>query len=526
MGVRSWLGLSESGASPSQAIERRTAAAEANVELLTESLADLELALEDQGWESMLGGATREFSRAGLTRAARLARIMAIAHPLIKRGLAIRSAYVWGGGVQIQARAGADADQDVNAVVQAFLDDPGNRAAFTGGQARATAERTLGTDGNVFPVCFSNPKTGFVQVRTLPFDEITDVITNPDDRNEPWFFVRTWSQRDVDLTTGATSTTTKTAYYPALGFWPRARPQTINGQPVMWDARVYQVAVNGLDGWAFGIGDAYAALPWARLYRDFLADWAVLVKSLSQFAWRLAAKGSKSQRLRQAMTRRPSAAAPDGNPNTVGATVNLPPDATLEAIPKTGATIDSDSGRPLAAMIAAALGVPVTALLSDPGVTGARATAETLDKHTENEMGERRGVWEEAYRAILAHVIAEAVRAPKGPLRGTVQVDTVTGRRTVTLVGDVDSTVEFSWPDLTDTPVETLVKAIVEADSTGKLPPVEVAKLLLHALGVKDVDELVAGMVDDQGRFIDPAATAGQAAIDAYRAGLDPTAVV
>jgi hypothetical protein len=56
-------------------------------------------------------------------------------------------------------------------------------------------------------------------------------------------------------------------------------------------------AVNRLDGWKFGIGDAYAALPWARAYDGFLTDWAKLVKALSRFAWRLTGdRSSRTQR--------------------------------------------------------------------------------------------------------------------------------------------------------------------------------------------------------------------------------------
>ena len=76
----------------------------------------------------------------------------------------------------------------------------------------------------------------------------------------------------------------------------------------------------------------------------------------------------------------------------------------------------------------AALGVPVTMLLSDPGQTGARATAETLDLPLELEMRDRRELWGDAQRRILDYVITESVRAGKGALKGTVKTDPVTGR--------------------------------------------------------------------------------------------------
>lgn len=195
--------------------------------------------------------------------------------------------------------------------------------------------------------------------------------------------------------------------------------------------------MNRLDGWKFGVGDAYAALPWARSYRDILADWATLLKAMLRFAWRASTKkGGKAQQLRERLQRRPAGGTPDGNPNVMGATAVISDEVTLEAIPKTGATIDSKSGRPLAAMVAAALDVLVTTLLADPGQTSARAVAETLNLPTRLAMQQRQSLWAEAYRAILAYVIRSAVSAPRRPLQGTITRDPFNGREVVVLAGD------------------------------------------------------------------------------------------
>ena len=128
---RQLLGLEESASV--LAARRETAALANQVEVLSESFVDAELALEDRGWQRLAMNAATEFSREGLGKAAALCRIVAVQDALIKRGLGVRQAYVFGQGVQIQARAtGDDGEQDVNAVVQAFLEDTGNRAAQIG----------------------------------------------------------------------------------------------------------------------------------------------------------------------------------------------------------------------------------------------------------------------------------------------------------------------------------------------------------------------------------------------------------
>lgn len=496
---------------------------------LQETLADLEWRMYEPGWQRLTTYATQEFSREGLRRITAVCRIMAIKNPLIKRGLGIRQAYVWGQGVEITAR-----DEQVNDVIKTFLDDPGNRRTFSGALAREQLERSLGTDGNVFIACFTSPRTGRVQVRTIPWDEIGDVITNPQDRSEPWWYRREWFEESRDPTSGGVIEKRRIAYYPALGM-PANRAVTIRaipaGEPgieVLWDAPVLHVSVNGLADWKFGVPDSYAAIDWAQAYKQFLTDWAQLVKALSRFAWKLTSKGTKQAAARAALSK-----APEVDPYTLerrhaGATATLPPDMALEAVPKTGATIDSESGRPLAAMVAAALDVPVTMLLGDPGVTGARATAETLDTPTEQAAELRRAVWTEAMQAILRHVIIESVRAVDGDLKGTITRDDW-GRETVELTGDVDATIDISWPDLDDTPVNLLIQAIVQADSTTRIPPLVTARLLLEALGVQDVDEILDQLTDDQGRYLPPddgGGGAGQAVVNAFRRGEDPAALL
>jgi hypothetical protein len=503
-----------------------------NAELLRESVSDLERQLLDPGWQQFVAYAQQEFSAEGMVQLRAICRLFTLKNPLLKRGSALRSAYVWGQGVEITARANGKergGEQDVQAIVAAFLADPGNQRSLTGAEARDQLEHALFTDGEVFHACFTNPRTGRVQVRTLPADEIVEVICNPEDNAEPWFFRRRWVQMTYEAN-GSQRNELREELYPAIDYRPAGvgRFRTYANLPIRWDAPVIQTTVNRPLHWHRGIPDAYAAIDWSRAYKTFLEDWATLMKSLARFAWKLTSKGSARAQARQAL----AAAAPrdsaTGRAFDVGGTAVTPVDAVLEAIPKSGATIDADSGRPLAAMVAAALGVPVTMLLGDPGTTGARATAETLDKPTELEMGQRRELWTATLRRILTYVITEAVRAPQGPLKGTITRDPYTDQDVVTLDGDTSLQIDIDWPDLTDTDVATIVKAIVEAHGTGTVPPEQTLRMVLTALKVRGVDELVEQMLDDDtGEFIypkgPPLGSGGEAAALARR-GDDPTA--
>lgn len=482
------------------------AQAQYRYEKLEESYSRLQLALEDRGWERIMSDGQNTFTREGLRKAAELCRVMFIANPVIKRGLNIRAAYVHGQDVGVTCRAdGTEGTQDINSVVQAFLDDESNRLNLTGSNARIRLENTLGTDGNVFVTLFTDPMTGMVQARTLPFDEIADKITKPGDRGTAHYYLRKWSEDGSE----------RQELYPDLRYRPLIRPRTLqidnDNFPINWDSPVYHLHDNGLDGWKFGIGDAYTSLPWARAYKEFLEDWILLVKALSKIAF-TATKDKKtpaSQVKRAALSNAPA-----------GSTVEMSEGQKLEAVPKSGATIDANSGRPVLSMVAAGLGLSVTTLSADPGQEGARAVAETLNQPTRLEFQLRQKLWSEMYRAVLGYVIDQAVIAPRGPLKGTVSRE---GDRVIVSVrGTEDRTLDIIWPDLDEQSTESLLSAISTANDLGVVPPLKILELALRALGVRDVDEIIQSMQDEDGNFLDPNVEFGQRAVNAYRQGRDP----
>jgi len=503
---------------------------------LEESIAELESAVETDGWQRLGTAETgAEFTPGGRRLLVDLCRTVAVANPLIKRGLNLRISYIWGSaersGVQITGR-----DEKVNEVVQRFWDD--NQGTLTGTQAQEELERALGTDGNVFFAAFTSPLTGRVKVRSVPAVEIQDIVSNPDDRDEPWFYTRTYTKQVIEpgYDPGNTRTRQQSVKeaYPALGYRPSQRIKTINGYTVKWDAPMLHVAVNRLDGWQFGIPDVYAAVAWARAYKDFLTDWALLTKSLAKFAWRVTGD-TKSRASTMAARIRANAQDPTLSgltpttqaPAPAGAAATMGPGQALEAIPKSGAQINAESGKPLAAMVASGLGMPVTLLLADPGVTGARAVAQTLDKPTVLEMGLRRMLWQSKLSQLLDYVVDQSAVAPKGAISGTVIIDDW-GDRVVTLSGVKDRNIDWNWPPLFELDPVQMVGAIVAADGTGLFegPLAEtVIKMLLTSLGVEDVDEILDELKGPDGKFVDPRVTAGDVAVQHHLAGKDPAAL-
>ncbi|PSS42914.1 hypothetical protein C6401_15250 [Arthrobacter woluwensis] len=486
-----------------------------DLERALESMAELELARDSAGWQKLSDQGRRDFTRDGLRKAGEQGRLMGLANTLIKRGRAIRYAYVWGQGVDISAR-----DSAVNDVVQAFLDDEANRESFTGTQARQQREGALYDEGNHFRAHFTDPLTGRVLVRTILADEIDDIITDPEDRTVPWYYIRSWTEQAISPT-GAVTQTTRKAAYPALKYQPATKPRRLTLEAgadpieVKWDAPVKHIKVNAIDGAKFGIGDSYASLPWAMGYKNFQEDWTQLMRALARIAFITSSKTKSAAQQKRAQLQGMGAM-------PAGGTVNLTDDQKLEAVPKSGATIDAESGRPIAALVASGLDLPVTILLADPGQTGARATAQTLDLPTRLIFQARQELHTEDLLDTLGYVVEQAVIAPRGPLRTKGRAVRDGDRLKVQFVDDSDSTIDVIWPSLEEIDPKTMVDAIVAAEGIPDVPKLPLIKLVLQALGVRDIDELLQQITDDDGNLKPQDGAAGSLAAQAFRNGTDP----
>lgn len=464
--------------------ESQLAQTQAMLALTQEALADVERVMrkDEAGWDALgsfsgdLDGFTAQFRKDAASRAL----VAVVADPLIRRGVALRGAYIWGGGVQISVRDDPGQGQDVNAVVQAFLDDADNLATFSDTEARIEMERQLGISGEI-PLCLpTDPTSGRVRVRLIPAHQITEIISDPEDEATEWFYRRRY----------VVGTESREVLYPSLNHRPAQRAHSLDGTPIRWDAPIKFIRVNRVRG--RGLGDTFAAIPWARAYKRFLESWAQLTASLARFAYQLKTRGDRTAQAAAHMAR---AAAGEAGQN-----LTSDPNTYLEAVGKSGATIDSDSGRPLAAMAAAALDIPVTTLLGDPGVTGARAVAADVTDSSWALFDVRRAMWAAVIRDICSYVIDAAVIAPAGPLRGTIVRDG--NRQTATLPEGDGRTVIVDWPDRDSVPMLDRVKALQLADQSERIPPLVIAREMLQALGVENADEILKQITDDQGNFV------------------------
>jgi len=469
---------------------------DANSEMLTERLAELELALEDEGWLKLDFLSAQEFSRAGLARIIKLARLMYLKNPLINHAVDVQAHYVFGQGVTIEAAHPAVAE-----VVNRFLDDPKNQVELTGHQARMGKETELGVTGNLFLVFFANPATGRVRVRSIPVEEIAEIITDPDDAKSPWYYKRVWSERTFEASRGLMSPAQRTAYYPAWTLNKRDWLPSVGNDPVT-DSPVYHVKVGGHEGMRFGVPEIYSALDWARAVKEDLEDFATIRRALSRFAWSLTTKGgAKAVTAAKAKlgTTLGESTSEMNPPPVAGSTFIAAEGVGMKPVSTRNAGMLPDDARSLWLMVAAGVGLPHTILAGDADV-GNLATAKTLDRPTELKMRARQELWSDVFARVLDYVIDRAALAPESGLRGRADYDDERNLRVV-LEDDPETSepinrhIDIDFPSILERDASGRIDAIVKAATldgkpgAGTMSDKLLARLLLGALDVDDIDE-------------------------------------
>ena len=254
----------------------------ANNELLKENMADVIMALDNVG-QRIIGEdfAADEVPLDTVRNKAKTTRALVALNPIAKRGMAVRSAYIWGGGVEYKGLEKTDP----------FFLHPGNQKFFLSAQAHGEAEIALGTDGNRF-LMVTKPRGGKPgRVTRVPVNQIVGTISDPDNREDVWFYKRQWDTTVTKSDEEAPKVTTNIAYYAALDYDAdtNGRPMRIAGKNVFYNSVIAHQAVNKQSGWRWGLGDLTAVIFWTGAHKEFLESSARMMKALSRYAFKATA---------------------------------------------------------------------------------------------------------------------------------------------------------------------------------------------------------------------------------------------
>lgn len=374
---------------------------------------DMELALQNVEWRREINLSWLEFSRWGIQQIMLISRLYYIKNPLIRRLIDIAATYVFGRGVEVTS-----SDEDANEVLQEFFE---RNKKVLGQIALVELEKRKYYDGNLFFAFFVDTNdTGKTAVRTIDATEIQDIITDPDDTDTPWFYRRSWIQRLFDPANGQTSTKHMDAYYPALGYAPDLKPETLNAIQVIWATPILHRKCGAVAKWHFGCPIIYPALDWAKAARKYLEACSTVKLALARFAAILTTKGGQQAIMgaKQQLGTTVGPATPlwDENPTPVNASIFASgPGTTLEFMNATGKGGDPEEVRQYKLMCCIVVGVPET-FLGDVK-TGNLATATSLDRPTELTFAEHQEAWREDLSTIAQFVLQASLGAAGGSLR-------------------------------------------------------------------------------------------------------------
>jgi hypothetical protein len=406
---------------------------------LSESLSNISMMLDSQGWnpiyEAQKGGMLLE----DLKRASLQLRELAVGNPLIKRGAKLRSSYVWSRGVNMPRFSARIRNKMFTTLNERYIFSP---------EAYEELEMAAYTDGNVF-LLGNDSDNQFMRV---PLEEISGVMTDPDNKENIWAVRRTWKRK-----VGITETEIIRWYYTDNYPTNRRRPTNVQNSAGVNETAdtsktMFYQSFNRQVGWTFGVPDAISVIAWAKLYREFLENGAIMTKALAQFAYKLSSKGRGGISNAAAKI-----ATPDGQANRVGATAAMGSDVDLVPMPRAGAGYDFESGKSLASMIAAGLEVSVVALLADPGSSGSYGTAQTLDTPTQKAMEVRQRTWGGLFKRVVRYMGAQ---------------------------GEIDIT----WPSIETEPTHRMVQALAMAWESGVLQTDEYRTAILDILDIVPVE--------------------------------------
>lgn len=442
-------------------------AANNKIEMLQESLADVVLALDDVGWKPLGDNVdATEIPLSTIKDNIQVTRGLLAINPLIKRASAVRASYIWGNGYKLE---GVPDNHPL-------LTNIKNQKFFFSPEANIEAERTMFTDGN-YVLKLTKATNSIIR---LPLSQITGTVSDPENPEDVWFYKRSWTVTSTRYVNGEPRREEKEEYFPADDYdVANGKPRTIGGIRVNYNSAILHQSATKQTGWKWGVADSLAAVFYSKAYKEFLETMATLTKAYARFAWKVTAPSKAGVNAAAVKV----GAQPTRNPYTgevqdVGATAVAGMGSTLSAVGRTGGSVDFGAGLPLAAMVAAALEIPLTTLTSDAGSAN-RSAGETLEEPTLKAMEMRQKLWTNVFERVFRYF-------------GTENVKVV-------------------WPKISQETTLKAVQAIMAATPSNLLSDEEVRDYLMKALGI-DNDNGVPSEEDMKNLLL--AATMAQEAAD------------
>ncbi len=434
-------------------------------QLLKEAVIDAEraLSLEDAGYIKLGSGNSLEMDGATRQNYVKRSRYYYNLDPLANQAIRLWTDYTFGSGISCSSD-----NERVQAALDAFWNNPDNRKLLSESGQRKSSDKCL-VDGEVFFALFLGP-AGEVRIRWIDPLEITEIITDPDDKESVRYYKREW----VDPQGGQHA-----GYYRDVRNKEDISTPDSSGKVITAseDALVYHLPFHTIG--QRGNPLLLPVIDWIDQYRRFLAARISIVRALARFAWKNKVMGGAA-----AVTA--AKAVTQGKYPQAGSTLIENMGSNTEPIKTdTGAANAKDDGRMLKLQICSGVGIPEQ-YFGDIA-TGNLATAKTVElpmlKQFGSYQGLWRGAWKDIFDVVLDHNnIPEVDRFvdidfPEIAPSDALSALTAIGQLITSFpdLGDVDDVVKQALINIGLNNVDNIIKKLekVRKENEKKRPPVQ-----------------------------------------------------
>jgi len=344
--------------------------------IIREATASVEadLALEDEGWVSLAAQTGDVITASDRTTNLKLSRLYSLKDPFGKQSIRLWTDYTFGTGMTWSVSEENEATKEV---LEKFWDSKANRKILGAAGQRKSSNKVL-VDGMIYFAIFLGSE-GIATIRRIDPLEITEIVTDPDDKENEMFYKRTWTDAEGTSKSAIYRSTTNKEGKSAVDRDGKTVEQTD-------EALVYRLEYND------GNPLLLPALIWIKYYTKFMASRIAIMLALAKFAWKTKVKGG------QAAVDAIKAKTHQQQINAASQLLENMGSDTTPIKTETGASAAYQDGRQIKLMIAAAAGIPEQ-YYGDISI-GNLATAKTVELPMMKMFQSYQAVWADAYRDI------------------------------------------------------------------------------------------------------------------------------
>jgi len=355
--------------------------------LIREATASVEadLALEDAGWINLSAQTGEVITAQERISNIKLSRLYATKDPMGKQAIRLWTDYTFGSGLTWSVPD--EKNKKTEEALEAFWDSSANQNVLSARGQRKSSDKLL-IDGDVFFAIFLGSK-GEAKIRWIDPLEITEIITDPDDKEDVKFYKREWSDQQSTPHTTIYRSTTNIKNEAAKD----SRGKTVQKTD---DALIYHLTYNTTT--QRGNPLLLPALVWMKYNTRFLSSRIAVMLALAKFAWKTKVTGGQA-------TVGAIKAKTQGQTVAAGSQLleNLGSDTTPIKTDTGSVNADTD-GRMIRLMICAAVGI-FPHYFGDLE-TSNLATAKMVELPMMKMFQSYQKVWEDTYKDINEVVLA------------------------------------------------------------------------------------------------------------------------